>query len=290
MTIIPINLYFQLSCTVLLYLSNLLFIFVWKLITARTRYDGADTCSMLRITMKKILLFVFTLLFVAVASTSATTFGPLQVVRCPHCNEVTMKYYPVTSGDSLSSTCRSDGYVHTPGHPQAPVVVKCPRCDSYVVLKDHLHDGSAYLTADGQETEEAATLMRAEACEPDFIGYMEAFTVIEDVRVACLSAIHSFNHQFATADPMSERVSDPGMWAWKERLFRKAVTQLLPMLDEADASECLLKAELLREIGAFDGCVELLGKRKRSLDKPQRKIAERIIAEAKRENPRVFQL
>lgn len=235
--------------------------------------------------MNKLFLFLCALL--AVLHAGATTFGPLKVVRCPYCNETTMKYYPATSGSYESSASRSDGYVDTPWLPQAPVVVKCPRCDSYVILKEHIHDGPGY---DEPDREKAETLPYAHNCEPDFIGYMEAFALIEDERLACLSAIHSYNHQFAADDYLSNRAAKPGMWAWKERLFRKAVTKFLPMLDERVQGECLLKAELLREIGEFDSCIELLDTRKRSFDKAQRKIADRIIAEAKRKNRIVFLL
>lgn len=187
-----------------------------------------------------------------------------------------MKEFPVLSGNTSDEIIWSDHKRYAPMMPKVPLIAKCPACGALLLPGQNYYTGP-----DAQKLLDKA--VRTVECPLNFSEYLAAFDLLENPRTACFLALHSYN------DLYREQRADEAEEASNRAAFVELATKFLPLLDDANPEDYLLKAEIYRQIGSFNQCIEMLDARKPDngyLDS----VAAQIRAQAHAGNTRVFVL
>ena len=183
--------------------------------------------------------------------------GADQVIACPKCKSLAY-YMTLKSGNTLDARVWTDGKMIASMFPRPPTVVKCHHC------------GESYWRA---EAEDIGTVDRCRAAneqmnpawadapkveEPTEAEYYQALAKGlakngKQERVLRILAWRRRNDAFRDK-PLKEAQGisdDPEEW-------RKNLEALACLLSEEDVNDCLMKSEVLRELGKFESAKQVL--------------------------------
>lgn len=187
---------------------------------------------------------------------------------CSHCGG-SLTFRPLLEVNARCATLWSDGYVDSPLVPEQPLLVRCGHCKAEVWLPE--------LKASVPDSADTA---------------LEFLTLDEDGLWALLEKygqqpsehqlyIRLKLWQLANHKYRREKII-PVQWSSRERSNMK---DLLLILDMNSVQERLLAAELLRQLGDFEGAEEPL---KASLEGSAFEVSKQLLQRIKHKQQQVF--
>jgi hypothetical protein len=185
----------------------------------------------------------------------AFTPGPEYVRRCPHCSGF-FSHWTIGSGNSFDAVFWTDGKMWAPHFPERPWLVKCPTCHAFLWIDEP--EIVAEISR-GQPDERWKTVKQPEALnESDLLSIADTLgSWPEKEKYARRQAWWLRN------DPIRNGLLDTVGWT-DER--RTNVLRLRELLDDKNPLELVLKAEIDRELGDFEGCLQRLRGSTRDVD------------------------
>ena len=204
--------------------------------------------------------------------------GPSKIIACPKCRGLA-SYVTLLSGNSLGAWAWTDGRVFAPMNPRPPAVVSCVHCGECYwraaakrVVTINWHD------CDGQRIDPAWRAAK-DVCEPTEEEYYQAIanglaTDLKQERSLRILAWWRRNDAFRILGKLEKAARAPAQCKPSPPLpWRENLAALLPLLDEGKNNDCLMKAEVLRQLGDFEAAKQVLDRI--DLDKAE-KVAEFI--------------
>jgi hypothetical protein len=183
--------------------------------------------------------------------------GPDQVIACPHCKGLA-RYHTLLSGNTCGATVWSDGKRIAPMLPQPPQVVKCAHCREcyWLASAEKLGTFSPWDWGEGPTTPREWQESKPVE-EPTELEYLSAITKLakdrEEERSVRLLAWWRRNDSFRQQNEADVVIARAASGETRNNLLA-----LLPLLDEEDENDCVMKSEVLRELGELDRSRELL--------------------------------
>lgn len=189
--------------------------------------------------------FLGLILLLAVwGNAQATIYDADRFVKCPKCGHI-LREISLISGNTFNSTLWSDGKLETPMLPSVPQFVQCPECGKFYAPKDN----HCELTPQQQ-----AKVEKVYTEHLDFDQWIKAFPLVKDKRQAYRGIWHTYNDLF--------RKQDMKAYDMLYNVFVFYAEKFIDELNTARNEDRLFRAELCREIGRFDQCIELLDQKK----------------------------
>jgi hypothetical protein len=169
--------------------------------------------------------------------------GPNVYRSCSLCGKPVIEE-TLWTGNTLEARYWTDGKMDAPMLPEFPLLAKCPHCGGLIWVQEQTKLGELFWNTD--KTME--------------INYPDAKIVgtpsLEDYAAFLAAGIDDTDREFYVRerawwkgnDPRREPETPPAPLSAFEVENLRA---LLPMLDETKEEQCLMKAEILRELGEF---------------------------------------
>lgn len=203
--------------------------------------------------------------------------GPRKIITCPNCQGLA-SYLTLLTGNLLGARVWTDGKLFAPMFPQPPAVVKCIHCEECYWLFDTKPIGMIDRRDPDRQIDPAwtATEHVEEPTEAEYYQAIEkglATTPREERKLRILAwwrrndAFRVFGKPKKASKKAAQHKPSPPL-PWRENL-----QALLPLLDEGNNNDCLMKAEVLRELGDFEAAKQVLNRI--DIDKAE-KVAEFI--------------
>lgn len=188
------------------------------------------------------------------------------ILCCPHCGGH-KNVLQLMSGNTFGSTRWSDAKQQAPMLPMVSYIQRCPHCGKYFFYTNEVRVG---------EAKEFSSNLG----ELSYQHLKEAFDQLQpsgkDETTTRLYLLWAFNDLYGNAE-----IADIPTQEWEYHLAN--VQHLIPLM-----SDVLVQAELYREIGEFQKCIELLNSMQITPD--LQNIKEMFLKESKRHNRKVFTL
>lgn len=188
--------------------------------------------------------------------------GPIQIRKCTECGGL-IEEETFLSWNNLGGVLWTDGYFDGDMWADPPQLVKCPHCRKILWIDDQeLLGRKRQRDANGERRRD---FLRAQPFV--LLEMSDYFQVIEQVRLdgkrlrhARVRAWQWGNHPRRACSQAGSRFSRGAGWTppsvhESERLNLEA---LVPLLDECDEDDRVMKAEACRELGRFDAALRLL--------------------------------
>jgi hypothetical protein len=203
--------------------------------------------------------------------------GADQAYQCPHCGNFLWRR-TLTSGNTAGATTFSDGKMVAPMLPKFPDLTKCKKCNSIIWLSDlaeiqNWGSWSSYILG----------------C---IFGQYVAFLGIEDLFSALAITNDKEKEKFIRIKiwwAFNDRVRKRRKIFIKEndeKLWEQNCLALINLLDKNDANQKIMIAELYRNLGQFDSCMELIN----SLPKDIDWLKDKFQRECTNKNQKLFVL
>jgi len=204
--------------------------------------------------------------------------GPSQIIACPKCQGLA-SYLTLLSGNNIGAWVWTDGKVIAPMLPRPPAVVSCVHCgECYWRADAELIGTIDWNDCDRQQIDLARTPTKA-VVEPTEEEYYQAIekglaTDLKQERSLRMLAWWRRNDAFRFFGKLKKAARAPAQGKQSTPLpWRENLAALLPLLDEGNNNDCLMKAEVLRQLGDFEAAKQILDRI--DLDKAE-KVAEFI--------------
>jgi hypothetical protein len=179
--------------------------------------------------------------------------GPAKIVACPQCKALA-KYGTLISGNTFGAEVWTDGLQIAPMLPCPPEVAKCNECSHLFWLKNANSVGElSWAEKDRAPTEWCKAEYLKEPMEADYYTALAGglAQTAEQERTARVLAWWKSN------EPLREQNCTEHSWSDPDA--RQAnLESLLPLLNDHDESDRIMKAEVLRELGRFDEAMATL--------------------------------
>lgn len=178
--------------------------------------------------------------------------GPDAAVSCPSCG-AKARYRTALSGNTFGASYWTDGKRVAPMLAELPNFVRCGSCSSCYWLRDEIRDDDDLIDDEGGE---GAPLPYIEgADEADMHAALAAGQVAggEAERELRILAWWISNDQFRVSNSLS--VVEIGGLTGARRGNLRA---LLPLLNEYDDNDLIMRAEIHRELGDFAAALQQL--------------------------------
>jgi len=243
--------------------------------------------------------------------------GPDYIYECPNCG-CFLKRGSIISGNTFRSTLYSDGKRIAPMLREFPNLTKCRKCNSILWLSEmkkigtcedegkakmkslnkilkkmlmELTDGSdPILESDTvEEQEENCKPEWKNAIRVDFLDITDLFrflkwdTVKNDIEKEKYVRTHiwwTFNDRIRTSKGTLIRIGEKKLW-------EKNCRRLIELLDKTEDNQTITAAELYRNLGDFEPCMELLSSIK---DEKYDWIVEKLKLECNAKNSILIEL
>jgi len=202
-------------------------------------------------TLKKI--FTLLILFIITAFTAnATTPGPDYIYECPKCSNL-LKKGSIMSGNTIGSTLYSDGKMIAPMLPEFPNLTKCKKCDTILWLSEMKEVGTC-------ESNDKCKKEWVNADWAEFLDVVDLFRFLElDIvknnkekeRIIRQQIWWTFNGRLRNNKEIFVKEND-------EVLFKQNCYRLIELFDTTDINQKIMTAELRRNLGEFDMCMEIV--------------------------------
>ncbi len=173
--------------------------------------------------------------------------APPRILTCPYCGQQ-KQVLQLMSGNTIGARLWSDGNQEAPMLPRVSPVQRCPKCGKfYWMHKQELISGSKV-----NWTADVGTLSFDEWTQASQQFQQEGMNLSRNEQMTlCQNAIWAYNRELSEASAGSEP-------SGKFAIFKQFAQQLIDLLDGKDEDSITLKAEMLREIGEFEQCEQLL--------------------------------
>ena len=200
--------------------------------------------------------------------------GSDYLIACPHCSQKAKKR-SLLSANTFGAKIWSDGFMLAMMYPDLPDVVRCKNCRGFyhsceaTVLKEiSLYDDSG----EYDEIEYIAHLVWE-----DYPEALDSKVVNNPDIEFCVRRRYwwAMNH-FYRRKPKADEIPD-----WNTETYNKNAERLLGL---CQGDNHLLQAELLRNLGEFDVCLNTL----KDADNEPKSFANQIIKQARKKNKIVF--
>lgn len=187
--------------------------------------------------------------------------GPDSIYKCPHCENL-LKRGSLMSGNTLNSKLYSDGKRVAPMLPDFPNLTKCEKCNNIFWLSNLEEIGGYSKWHDSRIDERFKTEdMKSKwemADEVAFLGVEDlcrALTVAKDAKEEKAIRIWiwwTFNDRIrGGGDTLFVETNDKGLW-------EENCKALIKILDDTDFNEKLMIADLYRNLGEFNNCIDII--------------------------------
>jgi len=206
--------------------------------------------------------------------------GPKFIYQCPHCDNLFSRG-SLMSGNTSGMRSYSDGKRVAPMLPQFPSLTICSKCRVKFWIRDAQKIGE-YIWG------EEIPWQWAGAEEATFLTIYEYSEAIEqqvaqneiDERYIRIRIWRGFNDRVRAGQSLFTSDTDNILWT-------DNIEKLLEMLDPSIDDQRIIMAELYRNLGHFDRCLELLD----DIDAPElSRLKEAFKKECEKKNQAVFEL
>jgi hypothetical protein len=192
--------------------------------------------------------------------------GADQIIACPNCQTLA-KYMTLRSGNTFGARLWSDGKRAAPMLPRPPEVVKCQHRGECYWLADAeeigvvlqwgllrlLREADRAWAAD-QTLQEPAAWAAAQTiqqpAEEEYYQALDKGLAVDTQQDRTLRILAWWRRNDAHRYPTKKAAA--GNIVTVSTLCRGSLEALASLLDEADDDDCLMKAEVLRELGEFE--------------------------------------
>lgn len=175
--------------------------------------------------------------------------GPIIIRKCSVCSK-SIKQRTIGSGNTFGATFWTDGKREAPMRPDQPRLVLCPHCRASLWINELEELGEVEFTGDGHGKFKDAISYETPSID-DYVALLEKGVSSQEkeryVRLRLWWAGNDARRTIAAGIPMAAR----------EALN---LTAFAEMLDEEDANDLVIKAEVMRELGRFDDARALLAR------------------------------
>ena len=183
--------------------------------------------------------------------------GPDQIVRCPACGALG-SYHTLLSGNTFGARYFTDGECVAPMWEAPPLVVRCGRCRNAFWLEDAEEVGTVDPIGRSNPPVDPAWNAALGLVELDEAGYLDWLDRLiaakpDAERVLRLRVWRLGNDPYRQASGEAH-TPQPAPSAAREANMRA----VLPLLDDADPTATLVRADVLRQLGEFDGALAVL--------------------------------
>jgi hypothetical protein len=230
--------------------------------------------------LKKIFT-VLILVVVATFTTNAHTPGPDYIYECPKCSNL-LKKGSNNSGNTFGSTLYSDGKMIAPMLPEFPNLTKCKKCDTILWLSTMKEVGTCDAW-DEKCKKEWKNADRAEFLDvTDLFRFLEMDIVKNDKekeKIVRQRIWWTFNDRLRNNKEIFVQENDEVLWEQNCR-------RLVELFDTTDVNQKIMTAELHRNLGGFESCMELIN----SLDSNFDWLIEKFKTECKNGNKLLMKL
>jgi hypothetical protein len=227
---------------------------------------------------------IFTMLIlvvVATFTTNAHTPGPDYIYECPKCSNL-LKKGSNNSGNTFGSTLYSDGKMIAPMLPEFPNLTKCKKCDTILCLSEMKEVGTCDVWGEKCK-KEWKNADRAEFLDvSDLFRFLEMDIVKNDKekeKIVRQRIWWTFNDRLRNNKEIFVQENDEVLWEQNCR-------RLVELFDTTDVNQKIMTAELHRNLGEFESCMELIN----SLDSNFDWLIEKFKTECENGNKLLMKL
>jgi len=185
------------------------------------------------------------------------TPGPTHVVRCPLCGHLG-QYDTINSGNTFGAKYYTDGRRVAPMLPEVPAVVLCQGCAGAFWLSQAEEAGTYEPYGFDAESPDPAWTAAGRLAEPDegsYFKWLDRLLASSPERERELRLFAWWRGNDRHREEKSADESD----RTDHVLAREAnMRALLPLLSSGEATDALMQAEILRELGEFDQALGVL--------------------------------
>ncbi len=183
--------------------------------------------------------------------------GPTLVYKCRKCNNL-ISQRSLRSGNTFGATIYSDGKMNAPSSPEFPSIVKCSKCGEILWLNDEIFIGNEVPVGtpdtieeyDGIEIEKSRFLTIDEYIEALEV---KAFKTVEEEIFIRQRIWWEFNHREQKGTSFFNSESEKLLWLAN-------ISRLIELFDPTDVYQRIFIAELNRNLGNFEACMEIIDK------------------------------
>ena len=178
--------------------------------------------------------------------------GPEILFECPQCGHL-LREKTYLSGNTFGASFYSDGKRIAPMLGKVPAITKCPDCDFIFWVNDAKEVGEKWTVGSNYEK---SWVDNVEECR--FLSvYDYAHALKEKIYKDNEEEFHlaiglhwAFNDRVRNEESIFGQEGDKEIW--KENIYR------LLLMTEGNSDYNLFRAELYRNLGAFDQCAEII--------------------------------
>ncbi|MFA7062210.1 MAG: hypothetical protein WC156_15505 [Pedobacter sp.] len=183
--------------------------------------------------------------------------GPSIYGKCPTC-QITIQRSSLASGNTFGAIYWTDGKMDAEMLPEYSAIVKCPDCRNLFWIEDAIVIGE-YDWFRGEDFEAPEEWKNAKSLiDPqidDYISAIEAKTFSDDSNREKYMRIRLW---WLINDFVRYEDKQPDLFKKHRELFLNNLMHLDKLLGDNHDYEKLMKAEISRELGHFDLCVDRL--------------------------------
>lgn len=177
------------------------------------------------------------------------TPGPTNYYKCPNCDNIISRR-SINSGNTMASKLYSDGKLIAPFMPEFPQITSCSKCYTiFWISKAELVGSSQPFVMSKEE------FVKAE--EAQFLTILEYKEVldnslnIKEEKYLRIRLWWEFNDRVRKNEELFEHENARIFWY-------ENVNRLLEILSDEDPDDIIRKAELNRNLGNFEKCMEVM--------------------------------
>lgn len=207
--------------------------------------------------------------------------GPRYIYECPKCSTLLMRG-SLRSGNTIGASLFSDGKQIAPMLPDFPNLTKCKKCDTIFWLSEMKEIG----VCDAMKEEWKPEWENVNSAE--FLGVTDLFRSLEmdtvkndkekekNVRIQIW---WTFNDRIRERKNIFVQKDDEVLW-------KQNCQRLIELIDTKDVNQKIMTAELYRNLGEFDLCMELIN----TLDNKFDWVIEQFKVECENKNKLLIQI
>lgn len=180
--------------------------------------------------------------------------GPDQIIACPHCSALA-KHGTLMSGNTMGAHGWTDGKQIAPMLPRPPAVVLCQQCAQCYWLADAAKIGTVDLWGDRSPQTDPSWTNAPYVQEPGETEYYQALQgdlAANPKEERTLRILAWWRRNSAFRDIPQGTIDDAAIVTGATRDNLNALVELL---NDGQADNRLMKAEVLRELGAFEAAI-----------------------------------
>lgn len=206
--------------------------------------------------------------------------GPTLVYQCPKCGRRITRE-SLLSGNTLGAIYYSDGKFFAPMLPEFPILTKCKQCNTILWLSklEEIGNNESYFENSFDTT--YADKAKFLSINDYFRALDEGLAETTEEEIFIRQRIWwSYNDRVRKGNKLFVNKND-------ERRWEMNCYKLINLLDYSDLNQRVMIAELKRNLGDFNGCIEVLESIK---DKEFNYVKEKLLDECRKRNSLVIRL